>query len=146
MPRVLVSGQIHVDGMAVLRARPDIVIEEMPQSRPEDFLARLPAADALLIRLAFLPGEAIVNADRLRVVSRYGVGYDNVPLDALTAKGVPVTVVGPVHTDTVAEHAFFLLLALAKAAVRHDAAIRGGGWNVRTDPLAVDIAGKTLLV
>ena len=146
MPRVLLSGRIDDAGMAVLRARSGLVIEEMANSRPEDFLARLPDADALLIRLAFLPGEAIVNAGRLKVVSRYGVGYDNVPLDALTAKGVPVTVVGPVHTDTVAEHAFFLMLALAKAAVRHDAATRGGGWNIRTDPQAVDLSGKTLLV
>ena len=108
MPRVLISGQIDEAGMAVLRARPGLVIEEMVNSRPEDFLARLPEADALLLRIAFLPGEAIVNANRLKVVSRYGVGYDNVPLEALTAKGVAVTVVGPVHTDTVAEHAFFL--------------------------------------
>ena len=71
---------------------PELFEAELQTLKPappsEDFLARLPAADALLIRLAFLPGEAIVNADRLKVVSRYGVGYDNVPLDALTAKGV----------------------------------------------------------
>jgi D-3-phosphoglycerate dehydrogenase len=146
MPRVLISGRIDDAGMAVLRARPDLVIEEMANSRPEDFLARLPEADALLLRTAFLPGEAIVNARRLKVVSRYGVGYDNVPVDALTAIGVAVAVVGPIHSDTVAEHAFFLMLALAKAALRHDAAVRAGEWNVRMDPLAVDLAGKTLLV
>ena len=38
------------------------------------------------------------------------------------------------------------MLALAKAALRHDAAMRGGDWNIRTDPQAVDLAGKTLLV
>jgi D-3-phosphoglycerate dehydrogenase / 2-oxoglutarate reductase len=146
MPRVLISGQIDEAGMAVLRARPGLVIEEMANSRPEDFLARLPEADALLLRIAFLPGEAIVNANRLKVVSRYGVGYDNVPLDALTAKGVAVTVVGPVHTDTVAEHAFFLILALAKAGLRQDAAMRTGGWNIRTTPQAVDLAGKSLFI
>jgi len=146
MPRVLISGHIDEAGMAVLRARPGLVIEEMANSRPEDFLARLPEADALLLRIAFLPGEAIVNADRLKVVSRYGVGYDNVPLDALTAKGVPVTVVGPVHTDTVAEHAFFLILALAKAGLRQDAAMRTGGWNIRTTPQAMDLAGKSLFI
>ena len=132
--------------MAVLRARPGLIIEEMASSRPEDFLARLPDADALLLRIAFLPGEAIVNAKRLKVVSRYGVGYDNVPLDVLTAHGVPVTVVGPVHTDTVAEHAFFLLIALAKAGLRQDAAMRAGNWAIRAAPLAVDLAGKTLLI
>src|SRR5262245_35461091 len=122
MPRVLLSGRIDEAGMAVLRSRPGLVIEAMTGSRPEDFLARLPEADALLLRIAFVPGEAIVNASRLKVVSRYGVGYDNVPLDVLTARGIPVTVVGPVHTDTVAEHAFFLMLALAKAGLRQDRA------------------------
>lgn len=146
MPRVLISGRIDDAGMAVLRARRDLIIEEMTGSRPEDFLARLPEADALLIRTAFLPGEALVNANRLKVVSRYGVGYDNVPVDALTAKGVPVTVVGAVHSDTVAEHTFFLILALAKAALRHDTSTRTGGWGVRLDLLAVDLAGKTLLI
>lgn len=146
MPRVLISGHIDDAGMAVLRARPGLIIEEMANSRPEDFLARLPQADALLLRIAFLPGEAIVNADRLKVVSRYGVGYDNVPLEALTAKGVPVAVVGPVHTDTVAEHALFLILALAKAGLRQDAAMRTGDWNIRTTPQAVDLAGKSLLI
>src|ERR1700736_4980804 len=146
MPRVLISGHIDDAGMAVLRARAGLTVEEMANSRPEDFLARLPDVDALLLRIAFLPGEAIVNANRLKVVSRYGVGYDNVPLDALTAKGVPVTVVGPVHTDTVAEHAFFLVLALAKAGLRQDAAMRTGGWNVRAAPQAVDLAGKRLFI
>jgi D-3-phosphoglycerate dehydrogenase len=146
MPRVLISGSVDDAGMAVLRARPGLIIEEMASSRPEDFLARLPEADALLLRIAFLPGEAIVNAKRLKVVSRYGVGYDNVPLDVATAYGVPVTVVGPVHTDTVAEHAFFLLIALAKAGLRQDAAMRAGNWAIRAAPLAVDLAGKTLLI
>ena len=146
MPRVLISGSVDDAGMAVLRARPGLIIEEMASSRPEDFLARLPDADALLLRIAFLPGEAIVNARRLKVVSRYGVGYDNVPLDVLTARGVPVTVVGPVHTDTVAEHAFFLMIALAKAGLRQDTAMRAGNWAIRAAPLAVDLAGKTLLI
>src|SRR5579872_5319924 len=146
MPRVLISGSIDDAGMAVLRARSDVVIEEMAGSRPEDFLARLPDADALLLRIAFLPGEAIVNARRLKVVSRYGVGYDNVPLDVLTAHRIPVTVVGPVHTDTVAEHAFFMMIALAKAGLRQDPAMRSGNWAIRSAPQAVDLAGKTLLL
>src|SRR2546421_496074 len=41
MPRVLLSGRIDDAGMAILRARSDLVIEEMANSRPEDFLARL---------------------------------------------------------------------------------------------------------
>ena len=99
MPRVLLAGRIHDDGMARLRARPDLVIEEMEDLEPATFVRRLPEADALLIRTAMLPREALVRADRLKIVSRHGVGYDNLPVDALTAKGVPLAIVGGVHAE-----------------------------------------------
>ena len=69
MPRVLISGAIHPEGMAVLKARPGLDIVEMPDSEPATFVRLLPAADALLIRTAMLPREALVRAHRLKVVS-----------------------------------------------------------------------------
>jgi D-3-phosphoglycerate dehydrogenase len=146
MPRVLLAGRIHEDGMARLRARADLIIEEMEDVEPAAFVRRLPEADALLIRTAMLPREALVRADRLRIVSRHGVGYDNLPVDALTAKGVPLAIVGGVHAEGVAEHAFFLMLALAKNALPHDRAVRNGEWEVRNELLAFELAGRTLLV
>ena len=147
MPRVLLSGKLHDDGMAVLRARPDVTVVQMTGEDPAEFVAKLPEADALLIRTALLPREALVNAGRLKVVSRHGVGYDNVPVDALTEMGVPLAVVGGIHSGTVAEHAMFLMLALAKAALRHDRAVRAGEWNAaRTRLEAFELAGRTLLL
>jgi D-3-phosphoglycerate dehydrogenase len=147
MPRVLISGKLHDDGMAVLKARPDLTVVEMPGDDPAAFLAHLPAADALLIRTAPLPREALVNATRLKVVSRHGVGYDNVPLDALTERGIPLAVVGGIHSGTVAEHAMYLMLALAKAGLRNDRAVRAGEWETtraRLEPF--ELAGKRLLL
>jgi D-3-phosphoglycerate dehydrogenase len=147
MPRVLLSGKLHPDGMAVLRARDDVTIVEMASEDPAEFVAKLPDADALLIRTALLPREALVNARRLKVVSRHGVGYDNVPVEALTEKGIPLTVVGGIHSGTVAEHAMFLMLALAKAALRHDRAVRSGDWNpARVRLEAFELSGRTLLL
>jgi D-3-phosphoglycerate dehydrogenase len=146
MPRVLIAGRIHDDGMAILRARPDLVIVEMPDTEPAAFVRLLPAADALLIRTALLPREALVRADRLKVVSRHGVGYDNVPVDALTAKGIPLAVVGAVHSSSVAEHALFLLLAVAKRALAGDRAVRSGDWGARSRLDGLDLGGRTLLL
>lgn len=147
MPRVLLSGKLHDDGIAVLSARPDVTIVQMASEDPAEFVAKLPEADALLIRTAILPREALVNAGRLKVVSRHGVGYDNVPVDALTAMGVPLAVVGGIHSATVAEHAMFLMLALAKAGLRHDRAVRAGDWNpARARLEAFELAGRTLLL
>lgn len=146
MLRVLVSGRIHESGLDLLRARPDIVIEPLPDERPETLIDRIPEADALILRTGILPREALVNARRLKVVSRHGVGYDNVPVDTLTAMGVPVAVTGGVHAHSVAEQTLFLMLALAKAGLRYDAAVRAGDWSFRSGREAVELAGRTLLI
>ncbi len=57
-------------------------------------------------------------------MSRHGVGYDAVDAPALTARGIPLAVVGDVNSRAVAEHAFALMLALAKRVTAHDAATR----------------------
>jgi len=132
--------------MAVLRTRPDLDLVEMTGLEPEDFVAELPSADALLIRTATLPREALVRADRLKVVSRHGVGYDNVPVDALTAMGIPLAVVGPVHSGSVAEHTLFLMLAAAKRALVADRVVRSGNWAGRSQVDAIDLAGRKLLI
>ena len=115
MPRVLLSGKLHPTAWPCFARGTMSRIVQMASEDPAEFVAKLPDADALLIRTAMLPREALVNARRLKVVSRHGVGYDNVPVDALTEKGVPLAVVGGIHSGTVAEHAMFLMLALAKA-------------------------------
>jgi D-3-phosphoglycerate dehydrogenase len=146
MPRLLLSGRIHDDGMTVLRARPDLVIEDMDDEDEQAFVERLPTADALLIRTAILPVEAVRRSRRLRVVSRHGVGYDNVPVEELTAKGVPLTVVGDVLSSTVAEHALFMMLALAKQGLAYDRAVRDGDWGRRNSLATVELSGKALLI
>jgi D-3-phosphoglycerate dehydrogenase len=146
MPRVLIAGRIHDDGMAILRARRDLVIDEMADTEPPTFVRHLPAADALLIRTAELPREALVRADRLKIVSRHGVGYDNIPVDALTAKGIPLAIVGAVHSASVAEHALFLMLAVAKQALLADRTVRTGNWAARGRLDTVDLGGRTLLI
>ncbi len=146
MPLVLISGQIHDDGMAVFAARPDVTVHEMEESDTASFVRELAAADALLIRTARLPPEAIAVADRLVVVSRHGVGYDNIPVDALTAKGVPLALAVGANADTVAEHVFYLMLSIAKRGPANDKAVREGDWDVRNSLSAFDLGGRTLLI
>lgn len=146
MARVLISGDIHDDGTAVLKARPDIEIVAMPDEEPETFKAMLADADALLIRTARLPAEAVAGAERLKIVSRHGVGYDNIPVPALTEKGVPLALAIGANAETVAEHVFYLMLSIAKFGPSYDKAVRDGFWNDRNRLVAFDIGGRTLLL
>ena len=147
MPTVLLSGKLHPDGLALLGARDDVTLVQMAGETPDEFVARLPEADALLLRTAPLPREALVNARRLKVVSRHGVGYDNVPVEALTEMGVPLAIVGGVHSGTVAEHTLYLMLAVAKAGLRYDRAVRAGDWTAsRARSETFELGGRTLLL
>ena len=146
MVHVLISGKIHPDGIALLCARAGVTVEQMEKDDATAFVARLPEADALLIRTAPLPSAAVEKASRLRIVSRHGVGYDNLPLALLTARRVPVTVIGNAGSVAVAEHTLYAMLALAKQGFRFDRAVRDGDWNLRNRLSPGDLEGRTLFI
>lgn len=146
MTLVLIAGKVHPDGLALLRARAGLDVEEMVSLDASAFMERLPSAHALLIRTAPLPVRAIERATRLLVVSRHGVGYDNIPVDALSARGVPLTVIGNAGSVAVAEHTLMLMLALAKNMVRFDRAVRDGDWDLRNRLSPGDLEHRTLLI
>ena len=132
--------------MAVLGTRADLDIEQLPDERPETLRASLPGADALLIRTAPLPAEVLAAANHLKVVSRHGVGYDNIPVDVLTARGIPLALAIGANADTVAEHVLYFVFAIAKRGVAADRAVRSGEWQSRDRLDAFEIGGRTLLI
>jgi D-3-phosphoglycerate dehydrogenase len=102
--------------------------------------------DAAILGVAPFTPRIIARADRLKVVSRFGVGYDAVDVPALTEAGIPLTIVGTANSVTVAEHSLFLMLALAKRCTIYDREVRKGNWNIRWEYPAYDIAGRNVLV
>ncbi|HWE81264.1 MAG TPA: C-terminal binding protein [Gaiellaceae bacterium] len=89
-------------------------------------------ADALLVCYAPVP-RAVVEAAAeggVRVISRYGIGYDNVDVDAASEHGILVTNVPDYCLDEVADHTMALLLAAARGVVEACASVRHGGWAV----------------
>ena len=146
MPHVLVAGRIHPAGKALLAAAPGVTFDLVDEVSTASFAPLVGHADAILIRTQPLPATVIAAATRLQIVSRHGVGYDAVDVDALNARGIPLAVVGDVNSGAVAEHTIMLLLALAKRAVIYDAAVRHGDWNRRNAFEATELTGKTLLL
>ena len=89
-------------------------------------------AEAILVCYAKIP-EAVVNADAeagVKVISRYGIGFDNIDIDAATRNGILVTYVPDYCLDEVADHTLGLLLGLARGIVDADRSVRNGDWAV----------------
>ena len=68
-------------------------------------------ADGVTIRTSPLPGHVLDRAERLKVVSRHGVGYDNIDVGALTRRRIPLAIAADANATAVAEHTLFLMLA-----------------------------------
>jgi D-3-phosphoglycerate dehydrogenase / 2-oxoglutarate reductase len=145
MPKVLIVQPIHEDGMKLLAARPDVACE-IVDGALEALAEHIADADGVTIRTSPLPGDVIERARRLKVVSRHGVGYDNIDVQALTRRGIPLAIAADANATAVAEHTLFFMLALAKQGLRHDRATREGGWAVRNSLAAVDLLGRRVLV
>ncbi len=146
MPHVLVAGRIHQAGIDVLRAAPGFTFDLVDEVSTESYAPKMPDADALLIRTQPLPASVIETAPHLQVVSRHGVGHDSVDATALTARRIPLAVVGDVNSRAVAEQTFALMLALAKRVTTHDRAVREGNWSLRNSFSARELGDRRLLL
>lgn len=146
MPNILVAGKIHPAGLEVLRNAPGFNVTLVPEVSVESYAPHLSQADALLIRTQPMTAKEVAKAPQLKIVSRHGVGYDSVDVDALTARHIPLTIVGDVNSQSVAEHTLAMLLALAKRVTYFDSSIRAGEWNRRNTFSAVEIAHRKLFI
>lgn len=147
--RVFVTTTLPDPGVAPLAAAGlDVVQRDAlgPPTRAE-LLAGVADADALLCMLTErVDAELLDAAPRLRVVANYAVGYDNVDVDAATARGVVVTTTPDVLTEATADLTWTLILSVARRVLEGDALVRSGGWTTfgPTMLLGAPVAGRTI--
>jgi D-3-phosphoglycerate dehydrogenase len=101
----------------------------------------LPGIDGYIAGLDGIDANALRAADRLKVISRYGVGFDNVDLDAARSKGIIVTNTPGANSVSVAELALGLILALARQIPEAVEAVHQGKWPRYT---GISLEGKTI--
>jgi len=110
----------------------------------EELVALAPRADAILTNWKKVPAAALDAAERCRVVSRYGVGVDNIPVEHATGLGIVVTNVPDFCLDEVSDHAMALLLACARRIPKLEAATKSGIWSVGLAYGMSRLRGQTL--
>jgi D-3-phosphoglycerate dehydrogenase len=131
--KVLISDNLHPDGVAVLEAQPNIEVVNRPGLKPEELKEVIKDADALVIRSATkVTAELLDVAHRLKVVGRAGTGLDNVDIPAASKRGIVVMNTPGGNTITTAEHALSLMMALARNVPQAAQSMREGKWEKKT--------------
>ena len=145
--RILFIQRVHRSGHALAADRGDVEIDVYEGRDPAEIKRRIVDADAIVVRTAAIDRAAIDAGRRLSIISRHGVGYDAVDIEAAAERSIPVTITPLANSVSVAEHAMFMLLALAKNARENDAAVRGNGFErARVSMKPLDLADRNLLI
>lgn len=143
---VLILKPLRGEGRDLLEARASTRVIGLDVPTPDETAALLAGADALCVKNTPITEAMLDAAPRLRIVSKHGVGLDNLPMAALTARGIPVATVGDANAPSVAEHAVMLMLGLARRVVQYDARTRAGGYITDPDWPTRDLGGRRLLL
>ncbi|MDH3738041.1 MAG: C-terminal binding protein, partial [Alphaproteobacteria bacterium] len=110
----------------------------------DSILAVASDAEALFVTYAQITAEVIAGLENCKVIGRFGVGTDNIDIDAATEAGIVVTYAPLYCLDEVSDHAMTLLLSLARKIPFSDTMVKSGRWEM---PAVVPIRrfkGRTL--
>jgi D-3-phosphoglycerate dehydrogenase len=140
--RILVAEQISEAGIRLLKEEHTVDVKKVTA---EELLEIIPRYDALITRSETkVTAQVLAQGTNLKVVGRAGVGVDNIDVDAATDRGVVVVNVPGANTLSTAEHAFGLMIALARHIPQaHGALANAGRWDRKTY-VGTEIYGKTL--
>ena len=142
MARILIADTLAKQGIEMLSREHEV---EVKTGLSEDELVQAVAGvQALVVRSQTQVTERVIAAaTSLEVIGRAGVGVDNIDVPAATKHGVIVVNAPLANTLSTAEHAFGLMLAVARNIPQGHASLQAGRWD-RNKYMGVELAGKTL--
>ena len=144
--RVLVSDPISEKGVDALRAAPEISVDVNTGLKPEELIKIIGDYHGLVVRSQTkVTAEVFAAAKNLKAIGRAGVGVDNIDRVAATDHGVVVMNTPSGNTISTAEHAFTLMLSLARNIPQAHASIIAGKWD-RKSFEGVELFGKRLAI
>jgi glyoxylate reductase len=148
-PKVFITRAIPEKGFEIIRDYCDVDVwpHELPPTRAE-LLQRVRGMDGLLCLLTDkIDGEVMDAAGpQLKVISNHAVGFDNIDVNAATARKIPVGNTPDVLTDATADFAFALMMAVARRIPEAERYVHEGKWKTwgPMTLLGVDLKGATL--
>jgi len=144
--KILVIQNIHQEGINLLKGNSNYEFEIFDEIN-EDLKQKIVDCDAISIRTAKLPNEIISSAKKLQVISRHGVGYDNIDLKSTKEIGATLTITATANAVAVAEHVMFMLLNISKRKDMYDQSVKLGKFNDRNKlPKTIELWGKNILI
>ena len=143
MAKVLISEKMNPVAEEVLRSAGHEVIW-MPSIEQSVFEEYIKDCDALLNRILPVTREMMESNPKLKIISKHGVGVDNYDLEAARDLGIVVTTAPGANSQSVAEHSFAMMIALAKNLIPISQGYRDVGFGIKNTCEGIELMGKTI--
>ena len=145
--KILIIQPIHEAGIKLLMNNSNYEYEIIENLEAQDIKSKISNCDAISIRTAKLSGELINCSKNLKIISRHGVGYDNIDLTASKEKNITLAITSTANAVAVAEHVLFMLLNIAKRKSMYDESVKSGNFSNRNKlPKTIEIWNKNILI
>ena len=145
--RILIIQKVHQKGMELIKNHPNFEVDVTDDTSEENLKAKIKNCDGASIRIANLSGDVMKEAKNLKIVSRHGVGYDNIDLNYAKEKDIKIAITANANAVTVSEHVMFNLLNISKRKDLFDKTVREGNFKDRNKlPKTIELWKKNFLI
>jgi D-3-phosphoglycerate dehydrogenase / 2-oxoglutarate reductase len=147
MNKIAIIEEIHNDGLKLFNNNKNFSYEIITDVSEENLIKVLPKFDGCTLRVSKLNSKIMSVCKNLKVISRHGVGYDNIDLDYIKKNNIALTITATANATAVSEHVMYMILALSKAKLSYDNEVRTGSFkknmkNIKT----FELMGKEILI
>ena len=147
MKKILIIQSIHQEGIKLLQSNSGYEFEVVENIEINFLKNKIKDCDGVSIRTAKLSGEVIEAANNLKIISRHGVGYDNIDLQVSKKKNITLAITSTANAVAVAEHVMFMILNVSKRGSMYDDTVKSGKFNERNKlPKTVELWNKNILI
>jgi D-3-phosphoglycerate dehydrogenase len=144
MKKVLVSDSLSTEGIEIFKNTPGIEVDVKTNLSPDELKAIIKDYDALAVRSSTkVTKEVLDHAEKLSVIGRAGMGFDNIDVDAASKRGIVVMNTPGGNTVTTGEHAIAMMIALARKIPQATASMKAGKWE-KNKFMGTEFFNKTL--
>jgi len=147
MYKVAIIENIHPDGIDLLKNNRGFEFEIIEDPSEENLIKVLPNFDACTLRVSKLNEKILSNCKNLKVISRHGVGYDNVDLNYIKKKNITLLITATANAVAVAEHVICMMLSISKSINQYDQEVRIGNFKKNAFSITtLELFNKEILI
>ena len=147
MKKIAVIERIHNDGLELLKKKQDYDYELITDVSEENLIKKLPDFDACTLRVSKLNEKILKHCPKLKVISRHGVGYDNIDLNYIKTKKITLLITATANAVAVAEHVIYMMLSVSKSINKYDTEVRSGNFKKNSTNIeTLELFNKEILI